>query len=78
MGDNSLYFVDASVLIAAARKSAPDTRARKLRALAILNDPKREFVGSDFLKLETLPIARFFVKRRELKFYSDFFDSITQ
>lgn len=76
MGDKSLCFVDASVLIAAARKSAAETRARRVRARNILNDPLREFVASEFLKLETLPIAQFFQRKRELRFYSKFFDSI--
>lgn len=78
MGDKSLCFVDASVLIAAARKSDAETLARKVRARNILNDPQREFVASEFLKLETLPIARFFSRQRELRFYADFFDSITR
>lgn len=77
MDDKRLCFVDASVLIAAARKSDAQTLARKVRARNILNDPQREFVASEFLKLETLPIARFFRRTGELRFYSKFFDSIT-
>jgi PIN domain len=47
-----------------------------MRAHQLLNDPEIEFVGSEFLKLELLPIARFFGKKREVRLFTDFFDSI--
>ncbi len=47
-----------------------------MRAHQLLNDHEREFVASEFLKLEVLPMATFFAKRRELRFLRDFFDSI--
>jgi hypothetical protein len=46
-------FVDAGVLIAAARGRA-DVAAH---AMKILDGPDREFVASPFLKLEVLPKA---------------------
>lgn len=77
MASKNLCFVDASVLIAAARKSTAEMRARKIRAVELLRESNREFVGSDFSKLETLPMASFFGKKRELKFYKNFFDSVS-
>jgi predicted nucleic acid-binding protein len=47
-------FVDAGVLIAAATGRQP---ALYRRAIAILDDPVRDFVASDFLRLEVLPKA---------------------
>jgi predicted nucleic acid-binding protein len=44
-------FLDASVLIAAARGNDE----LGTRAMAILDDGDREFVASPFLKLEVLP-----------------------
>jgi predicted nucleic acid-binding protein len=48
-------FVDAGVLIAAARGGTEQSR----RAMAVLDDPEREFVASPFLRLEVLPQALF-------------------
>ena len=45
-------FIDASVLIAAARGKA----AQAQEAMEILDDPDREFVSSDFTRLEVLPM----------------------
>jgi hypothetical protein len=49
-------FLDASVLIVGWRGQA----APRIKALTILNDPKREFVSSLFVKLEVLPKAQYF------------------
>ena len=49
-------FVDAGVLIAAARGQGSIAE----RALAILEDPGREFAASRFLQLEVLPKATYF------------------
>jgi hypothetical protein len=53
MPPKQLTFVDASVLINAI--VGKDT-ARKMRALSVLADPNREFVATEFLKLEVLPL----------------------
>lgn len=71
-----LTFVDASVLIRAALQPTATTFYTHLRALQILGDPDREFVGREFLRLEVLPIANYFGKRREIKFYEKFFDNV--
>ncbi len=79
MSERRLCFVDASILIiSAARKPTAETLARRMRAHQTLNDKTREFVASDFLKLETIPMAKFFIKKRELRFYNDFFQSISK
>lgn len=62
-------FLDAGVLIAAVR-GQPHVAAR---ALAILDDPAREFVSSEFVKLEVLPKARYYQKTAEVEFYEAFF-----
>ena len=76
MADERLSFVDASVLIAAARRPSREMLARRIRALELLYDTTRIFVASDFLKLEVLPIATFFSKKRELDFFDKFFNSV--
>lgn len=77
MSNKILTFVDASLLIRAAVKPTAITFATHLLALQILGDPDREFVASEFLRLEVLPIANYFRKQRELKFYEKFFSNVT-
>jgi predicted nucleic acid-binding protein len=43
-------------------------------AFAVLDDPEREFVITDFLKLELLPKAIFHKKNTEANFYNTFFE----
>lgn len=76
MDNKILTFVDASILIYAAVKPSAQTFARRMRALQVLNDPGREFVASEFLRLEVLPMARYFSKQREVNFYDTYFESI--
>ena len=68
-----ITFVDAGVLIAAARGRA-DVSAR---AMAILDDPERSFVSSDFVRLEVLPKALFNGKSDEAEFYREFFRAVS-
>jgi predicted nucleic acid-binding protein len=65
-------YLDAGVLIAAARGKAPIA----LRALEILDDPNRQFVSSVFLKLEVLPKAIYYKNTSEVEFYEAVFDSV--
>lgn len=67
-------FVDAGVLIAAARGGTEQSR----RAMAVLDDPEREFVASPFLRLEVLPQALFNKRQAEVAFYETFFSAVTQ
>src|SRR5260370_36965090 len=76
MASKILTFADASVLIYAARKPTADTFARRLRALQVLGDPDREFLGSEFLRLEVLPIPLYYQKSREIAFYEKFFSNV--
>jgi predicted nucleic acid-binding protein len=71
-----LTFVDASVFIYAANKPSHGTLARRLRALQVLGDPDREFLASEFLRLEVLPIPTHYHKSREIAFYEKFFAGI--
>lgn len=59
-------YADACVLITAAL--AKD-EALANRALAVLDDPSREYIGSDFLRLEVLPKA----VDAERAFYEEYF-----
>ncbi|MDP1639118.1 MAG: type II toxin-antitoxin system VapC family toxin [Candidatus Nitrotoga sp.] len=42
-------------------------------AFAVIDDPDREFVITDFLKLELLPKPTYFMKTEEVDFYNEFF-----
>ena len=68
-----ITFLDAGVLIAAARGSA-DASAQ---AMAILDDPERSFASSDFVRLEVLPKALYNRKAQEVEFYLEFFRAVS-
>lgn len=76
MAVSEFRFIDASVLLTAIRKPTIDTLARRMRAHQILNDRNFKFVATEFLKLEIPPIATFFSKKRELRFFTEFFNSV--
>jgi predicted nucleic acid-binding protein len=67
-------FLDAGVLIAAIR-GIPEVADH---ALALLNDPERLFVSSDFVQLEVLPKAVYFRQEAEASFYRAYFASVTE
>ena len=69
-----LTYVDASVLIAAARGRS----AEATRALAVLDDAAREFVASEFLRLEVLPKAIYHQRQAEVALYERFFQGVRQ
>lgn len=62
-------FVDAGVLIAAAR----GTDLIAIRANQVLGDPRRSFVASSILRLEVRPKAVFHRRVDEVSFYDHFF-----
>ena len=62
-------FLDAGILIAAVRGQEEEAA----RALAILEDPERSFVASDFLKMEVLPKAIYYQRSAEVALYERFF-----
>lgn len=65
-----LTYIDSGVLISALR--GPQVIAD--RALSFLNDPLRDYVTSDYVKIELLPKCRFFKNKDEEQFYEEFFD----
>lgn len=67
-------FVDSGVLIEAFRGSS----AIATSALAILNDTNREFVTSEFVRLEVLPKPTFQRRLIEVAFYNAFFATVAQ
>jgi hypothetical protein len=69
-----LTFVDAGVLIAAAR----GTDLLALQAMKVLDDPERSFASSPFVRLEVQPKALFHRRTKEAAFYEAFFDAVRQ
>ena len=72
VADKIRTFVDSGVLITAARGSGESAHD----ALAILDDPEREFVSSFFIRLEVIPKPSYFNRESELSFYNNFFDAV--
>ena len=62
-------YIDAGVLIAALRGE----RAAAAIALSFLYDPLREYVTSDYVKIELLPKCIFHKNEDEQQFYEEFF-----
>lgn len=69
----TVTFVDAGVLIAAARGNAEASG----RAISILDQPERTFVSSAFVRLEVTPKAVFNKKKEEARFYSEYFSAVS-
>jgi hypothetical protein len=68
-------YVDSGLLIAAARGNGRLAE----RALAVLRDSNaREFVSSDYVKMEVLPKPTYFGREAEVKFYVAFFSKVSQ
>lgn len=65
-------FIDPGVLITAWR--GPEIEQK--RALAVLNDPRREFVSSPFVQLEVLPRVYYHQQQDEIEFYETFFAGV--
>lgn len=66
-------FIDAGVLIAAARGQGEVAHA----AMTVLDDPDREFASSTFVKLEVLPKPVYNRRQSEVDFYETFFAGVT-
>jgi predicted nucleic acid-binding protein len=67
-------FVDASMLIAGIR-GQPDQIER---VIATLDDAQREFLSSNFVRLEVLPKALFHGQDDEVTFYEQFFRNVVE
>jgi len=67
-------YVDSGVLIAAARGSGKLAQ----RALGVISDTdSREFVCSDYVKLEVIPKPTYFGFTTEVNFYENFFATVS-
>jgi predicted nucleic acid-binding protein len=66
-------FIDAGVLIAAASGRGHDVEPV---AVALLDDPDRQFVSSVFLRMEVLPKAIYYRRMDEVAFYEEFFTGV--
>jgi predicted nucleic acid-binding protein len=62
-------YVDSGVLIWAAQGAARNAEV----ALRFISDPLREYVTSDYIRLEIIPKATFHANHSELDFYETFF-----
>lgn len=67
-------YVDSSVLIEAYRTGG----ALAVAALAVLYDPNRTFVTSEFVRLEVLPKPTYYRRANEVAFYDRFFRAATR
>jgi hypothetical protein len=67
-------FIDSGVLITAWRGNP----AQKIKALTIIADLNRSFISSPFVKLEVLPKPTWYKNQQELRFYQDFFDTVSE
>lgn len=67
-------YVDANILISGFRGD----QATAAAALAILGDPDRTFVISDYLRLETLPKPSFHRNQKEVEFLETFFGAAAE
>ncbi len=68
----TITYVDSGVLIAAARGLGPVS----LAATAIITDPNRQFISSDFVRLEVLPKPIYHHQTTETDFYRAFFATV--
>lgn len=66
-------YVDSGVLITAFQ----GIQLASLRANAILNSSDREFLSSQFVKLEILPKTVYHKQQDEAEFYETFFDAVS-
>jgi predicted nucleic acid-binding protein len=66
-------YVDSGVLITAARGNA----VLSAPAIKILSDATREFVSSEWVRLEVLPKAIYFKRQSEVSFYDLFFQRVS-
>jgi hypothetical protein len=69
----TLVYIDAGVLIAAARGGDEEAR----RAFEVLGDPGFTFASSVFVQLEVLPNPAYFRLTAESEFYRAFFDQVS-
>ncbi len=67
-------FVDSGLLIAVAQ-GRDDVYEQ---ALSVLDDPEREFVSSEYVKLEVLPMATWLGRTDQVEAYQEFFDSVSR
>jgi len=65
-------YLDSGVLIVAFQSEA----LASLRAIQVLDDANREFVASPFVKLETLPKAKYHQRQDEATFYETYFNAV--
>ncbi len=66
-------YIDSGVLITA----FGGIQSTSIRANSILNDENREFVSSQFVKLEVLPKAIYHQRQDETDFYETFFSAVS-
>ena len=68
-------YIDSGILIAAARGNGKLAQA----ALDVLRDTNaREFVSSDYVKLEVIPKPTYFGRDVEVAFYNAFFSKVSE
>lgn len=64
-------YIDSGVLIWATQGASKNAEV----ALRFVSDPMREYVTSDYIRLEVIPKATFHANHSELEFYETFFQA---
>jgi len=70
MPNKVLTYVDSNILIFAVSQKNEEL---KLKALRMIGDKRREFLASEFLRMETLPYAIHGKRKKEIAFLEYFF-----
>ena len=65
-------YLDSGVLIIGAH----GTRDTHAAAMSVLGDTDREFIASDFVRIETLPKAQYYKQASEVMFCEEYFRSV--
>lgn len=73
MTPQTITYLDTSVIVAAAH----GTEDAHLSAMHVLSDPQRVFIASDFVRIETVPHARYNKYFADLDFYEEYLRSVT-
>jgi predicted nucleic acid-binding protein len=66
-------YIDSGVLIAASHGTGDVGR----RALAAIADDHREYVSSDYVRIEVIPQALYHKRAAEVRFYEAFFEGVS-
>ncbi|CAK0781588.1 PIN domain-containing protein [Gammaproteobacteria bacterium] len=67
-------YLDTNVLIAAFHSDRPSAKA----AMRVMDDPRRAFMASQYLRMETLRKPMFYRREDEMEFMDTYFSAVSQ